>query len=182
MYRLIIVLGFVMIAPLVWAETIWVENFSDVRGWGIVYNSAGGSTITASGGLGAMYVNAGGAEAAFAPTQVEANFIPFDPTKKSEYTIKWKVDSLTDSVGWDIAIDQFDSKKKFVDTMWNIHPVEGNTAEKGEFSKNLGQKSWSAYTKFIIPKVGVHTGFGAQTVRFDYIKVDRGPKNPLKKQ
>lgn len=173
---LVVMLGLGMLVPIACAETVWSEDFSDVSDWGIISDPGAGSTITASGGSGAMYVDKGKNLAAFGPNTTDANLISFIPTKRSEYTIKWRVNDLTWSVSWDVAIDVFDANKQYLDTVWNIYPSMGSTAEKGEFSKNLGEKTWNIYTRYIKPKINIHTGEPAQTVYFDYIKVEQTPK------
>lgn len=169
---LVVILGVGMLASVTHAETLWSEDFSDVSDWGIISDPGGGSTITAVGGQGVMYVDKGDNIAAFGPNQTDANLIPFVPTKRSEYTIKWRVNDLTWSVSWDVAIDVFDVDKEYLDTVWNIYPSMGSAAEKGEFSKNLGEKTWDINTRYIMPKINIHTGDGKQTVYFDYIKVE----------
>lgn len=158
------------------AAIIWSEDFSDVSDWGVVHDPGGSSTITSDGSLGAMYVDAGANQAAFAPNQIDANFISFDPTKASDYTLNWDIDSLTWSTSWDIAMDEFASDKSYVGTVWNIYPAAGTTAETGSLSKNLSGFSWNASTAYIIPKVDVYTGDPAQTVYFDSMEVDVVPE------
>ncbi len=173
---LIVMIELGMLTPVIHAETLWSEDFSDVGDWEIISDPGGGSSITASGGLGVMYVDKSNNLAAFCPRTTDASLIPFIPAKRSEYTIKWKVDNLTTSVSWDIAIDEFDGNKKFINTVWNAYPKIGSTVETGEFSKNFGEKTWSFKTKYIKPKITIHTGDAAQKVCFDYIKIEKAPK------
>lgn len=173
---LIAAIAIMSFAPSTQAAIVWSEDFSDVSDWGVVYDPDGGSTITASGGLGAMYIDKASSQAAFAPNQTDANFISFDPTNASDYTLYWDVDSLTGSVGWDIAMDQFNSGKSHLSTIWNIYPESGNCGETGELSKNLSGFGWDSSTAYIIPKVSVHTGEAAQTAYFDSIEMDVVPE------
>lgn len=183
---LAVVVGFILPAQIACAETIWSEDFSDVSDWGVVFDPGGGSGIKHSNGLdgmhsgsnpvfmAALYVDKGGNQAAFAPNPVGSSFIPFDPAKKSEYTLKWKVESLTGSVSWDIAIDEFNANKKYINTIWGV--CTANNEAGKEFSKNLGNKGWSASTRYIIPKISLHSGDAAQTVYISYMSVEKASK------
>lgn len=189
---LVVILGVGMLTTTAESETvIWSEDFSSVSDWAVIADQGGGSTITVSNklgtinsekgnsiytgtsnnSLGAMYVDKSNKMSAFVPSETASNLIPFNPLRKSEYLIKWSILSLTDSVSWDIAIDQFNENKQYIDTAWNIYPSMGSTTEKGEFSKNLGEKHWNPSTRYIKPKITVHTGNPAQTVCFGYIKI-----------
>lgn len=173
---LIVIIGLGMLTPVIHAETLWSEDFSDVGDWEIISDQGGGSSITASDGLAAMYVDKSNNLAAFGPRTTDVSLVPFIPAEKSEYIMKWKVGNLTTSVSWDIAIDEFDENKKFINTIWNIYPKIGSTAETGEFSKNFGEKTWTLKTKYIKPKITIHTGNAAQKVCFDYIKIEKNLK------
>lgn len=168
---LVLVIGCMVSGSAVQAEVIWSEDFSDVGEWGVISDPGGGSTITVVDGLGAMQINEGKNTAAFGPNPVSENFIPFDPGKKDAYAINWKIDKLTDSVSWDIAIDEFDSNQQYINTIWYIYPAKGSTNEKGEFSKSFGNKTWNSKTSYIIPKVTVYSGNGQQTVYFSRLEV-----------
>jgi len=115
-------------------ETIWKKEFTDVSDWLIINDPGSGSKLSVSNGVGAFYVNAPKGEASFGPSPVESNIVPFDPSKASEYSIIWKVDTLSNSVGWDLAVDLFDSCGKWIDTVWNVYPENGNCSEKEEFN------------------------------------------------
>ncbi len=173
LFSLVAMIMFGIFTSAIQAEILWLEDFSDVNDWMVISDPGEGSTITISDNLGAMYIDKDTNVAAFTPVQTETNFIPFDLTKKSKYIIEWKVDHLTDSVSWDIAIDEFDADKQYINTIWNIYPSAGNIAEKGKFSKSLGSKTWNVKTAYIIPKVTIHTGNAKQTVYFTYIKVTK---------
>lgn len=166
-------------ASAVRAENLWTESFPNVKNWTIVSDPGEGSTITSSGGIAALYVDKGKNQAAFAPLQSETTMVPFDPKKASEYTITWKIDHLTYSVGWDLAMDELDANRKYINTVWNIYPVNGNCASIGEFSKNLGGYIWKPWTKYIALKIDVYTGDPNQTVYVGYIKIDRVKKTGL---
>lgn len=155
------------------AATLWSEDFSDVSDWGIVYAQHYGSSISASGGLGRLYVDAPNSVAAFAPNTIDANLIPFDTTKKSEYTLNWIVDDLTYSISWDIALDEYDLSKTYISTSWGIYGTSTN--EKGAFAQNLGSKTFNADTAYVKPKVTVHTGAVAQSVYLDNMSMDQNP-------
>ena len=167
-------------APAARAENLWTESFPNVKNWTIVSDPGEGSTITSSGGLAVLYVDKGKTQAAFAPLQTEATTVAFDPSKASEYTISWKIDHLTTSVSWDLAMDEFDANKKYINTVWNIFPIKGNCVSIGEFSKNLGGYVWKPETRYIAPKIDVYTGDPKQTVYVTYIKIDRVKKAGLK--
>ncbi|MDP3787352.1 MAG: hypothetical protein Q8R05_07420 [Candidatus Omnitrophota bacterium] len=183
---LAVVAGLVLSTQIAGAETIWSEDFSDVSDWGVVFDPGGGSVIKRSNGLdsmqsdsnpahmAALYVDKEHAQAAFSPNPVGSNFIPFDPAKKSEYTLKWKVDRLTTSVSWDIAIDEFNANKKYINTIWSI--CTANNEAGKEFSKNLGNKGWSASTKYVIPKISLHSGDAAQTAYLSYMSLEKASK------
>lgn len=182
---LAVVLGLVISAPVVRAEVVWSDNFSDVSKWAVIFDPGSGSAIKSSNGLdgmqtgghiymGAMYVDKGSDQAYFAPGPAGANFIPFDPARKSEYTLKWNVAKLTNSVSWDIAVDEFDANKKYIDTVWGVYTASNEFGK--EFSKNLGNKKWRADTRYIIPKIGIHTGDPGQTAYFSYISVEKSSK------
>lgn len=177
---LILACAFFAAAPALRAENLWTENFPNVKNWTIVSDPGEGSTITSSDGLAVLYVDKGKNQAAFAPIQTEATMVPFDPSKASEYTITWKIDHLTNSVGWDLAMDELDANRKYINTVWNIYPMKGNCASIGEFSKNLGGYIWKPETRFIAPKIDVFTGDPTQAVYVTYIKIDRIKKAGLK--
>lgn len=164
---LAIALGFIMSAPAANAEIVWSEDFSDVYGWGIVYDPGGGSSITSSGGSGAFYVDKGNDQAAFAPLQSDANFIAFDSSKASGYRLDFTVDGLTWSTSYDIAMDEFNSQKQWLSTVWQVYPLQYTTTDTGSLSSSLGGFAWNPDVAYIIPKVNVHTGDPAQTVYFD---------------
>lgn len=173
----ILILSLAVFAPAAQAETLWGKEFSNVKDWIVIYDPGSDSSIKSVDGLGALYVNAGKNEAAFGPDpHIEANFMPFDPSKASEYTISWKIEKMTGSAGWDIAIDEFNADKQFINTVWNIYPGTGNCSDRGEFSKILAERQWKPETRYIMPKINVHTGAGAQTVYLRYIKIDRTAK------
>jgi len=176
------VLAFAFFAaiPAVQAENLWTENFPNVKNWTILSDPGEGSTMTSSDGLAALYVDKGKNQAAFAPLQSEATMVAFDPSKASEYTITWKIDHLTASVSWDLAMDELDANRKYISTVWNVYPVKGNCASIGEFSKNLGGFTWKPETRYIAPKIDVFTGDPKQTVYVGYIKIDRVKKSSLK--
>ena len=174
---LAVILSLTVFAPVAQAETLWGKEFSDAGDWIVIYDPGSDSSIKPADGLGALYVNAGKNEAAFGPDpHIEINFVPFDPSKASEYTISWKVDHLTNSVGWDIAIDEFNADKQFINTVWNIYPGTGNCSDRGEFSKILAERQWKPETRYIMPKINVHSGNASQTVYLRYIKIDRTAK------
>ena len=172
---LAILLGLMISAPAVKAATLWSEDFSNVSDWGIVYDPGSGSTLTASGGLGALYVDKGSNQAAFAPNQADANFIPFDRTNSSEYSLNFIVDHLTWSTSYDIAMDEFNSSKAWVGTIWQVYPVQYTSTDTGSHSRNLGDLTWDSNVAYLIPKVNVHTGDPAQTVYFDNMSMDQNP-------
>lgn len=173
---LFVILEIGMLSTVAHAEILWSEDFADVSDWRIISDSGGGSTISVSDGLGAMYVDKRNSIAAFAPNLNDANLVPFDPMQSSEYTINWKVDHLTKSVSWDISVDEFDADKEYLDTVWNVYPIKSSTASSGEFSQNLGDKSWDSETAYIIPKATIHTGGRRQTIYFSYMNVERRGK------
>ena len=158
------------------AATLWSEDFTDVSDWSVVWQAGSGSTITASGGLGELYVNDAASQSAFAPNQTDANFIPFNPVNKSDYTLNWIVDSLTWSTSWSIALDEFNSSKAYISTSWQTYPAVGSTGDIGTFAQNLGSKTFNASTAYVIPKVDVYTGDGAQTVYLDSMSMDVIPE------
>jgi len=159
------------------AETVWTENFSDVADWSVIYDPGKGSTITTDGNLGSLTVMAGGSEAAFVPAADVAPYAPFDPAKKAQYTLTFTVDKITASTSYDIAFDQFfePSKDGFNGTIWQVHPTNGTSTATGTIVVNLGKYEFDPTTKFIMPKVTVHTGYGDQTVKFDLMKIDLNP-------
>jgi len=174
---LILILSLTVFAPVAQAETLWGKEFSNAGDWIVIYDPGSDSSVKSVDGLGALYVSAAKSEAAFGPdSHIETNLMPFDPSKASEYTISWKIEQVTNSVGWDIAIDEFNADKQFINTIWNIYPATGNCSDRGEFSKILSERQWKPETRYIMPKVNVHTGGGSQTVYFRYIKIDRTAK------
>lgn len=160
----------------VWASAamadlvIWEEDFSDVSDWGIVYDPGGGASITSDGAEASLFVNAGTSEAAFAPDTAVAPFVPFDPTNSADYTLTFVVAGLTGSTSYDIALDQFSDSNggAFISTVWQVFPSSGTSVSDGLVSVNLGSVSgFDPATQYLQPKINVHTGDGAQTVRFD---------------
>jgi len=177
---LVLASAFFAAAPAVRAENLWTESFPNVKNWTIVSDPGEGSTMTSSGGLAVLYVDKGKNQAAFAPVQSEITMVPFNPSNASEYTITWKIDHLTTSVSWDLAMDELDANRKYINTVWNIFPVKGNCASVGEFSKNLGGFIWKKETRYIAPKIDVYTGEPKQTVYVGYIKIDMVKKALLR--
>lgn len=159
------------------AETVWTENFTDVADWSVIYDPGKGSTITTDGNLGSFTVKAGGSEAAFVPAADVAPYAPFDPAKKAQYTLTFKVEKITASVSYDIAFDQFvePSADGFLGTIWQVHPTNGTSIATGTVVVNLGGYEFDSTAKFILPKVTVHTGYGDQTVKFDLMQIDLNP-------
>ena len=153
------------------ADVIWSEDFSDVSDWNIGYDPGGGSTLTTDGSVGQLYVNAGASEAAFVPNSGIKPFAAFDPLQSSEYTLNLTVSSITSSTSYDVALDQFDSSFNFVGTLWNVFPSSGTSVATGLQSVNLGSLSFAANTAYLMPKINVHTGDGAQTVGFDDLNI-----------
>lgn len=153
------------------ADVVWSEDFTDVSDWSIGYDPGGGSTLTTDGSVGQLYVNAGASEAAFVPNSGIKPFAPFDPLQSSQYTLNLTVSSITSSTSYDVALDQFDSSFNFVGTAWNVFPSSGTSVALGSQSVNLGSLSFAANTAYLMPKINVHTGDGAQTVGFDDLNI-----------
>ena len=169
---LVFVMSIAVLMLAVQAETVWKKEFTDVSDWTIMSDPGTGSKLSVLNGVGAFHVSAPKSEASFVPSPAGNNLVPFDPSKASEYSISWKVDTLTNSMGWDLAVDLFDACGKWIDTVWNIYPETGNCSEKGEFNKNLGGKDWKPEARFIAPKLNIHTGSGSQTAYISYIRID----------
>lgn len=153
------------------ADVIWSEDFSDVSDWNIGYDPGGGSTLTTDGSVGLLYVNAGASEAAFVPNSGIKPFAAFDPLQSSQYTLNLTVSSITSSTSYDLALDQFDASFNFVGTVWNVFPSSGTSVATGLQSVNLGSIGFAANTAYLMPKINVHTGDGAQTVGVDDLNI-----------
>jgi len=153
------------------ADLVWEEDFSDVSDWSVIYDPGGGSSITANGGLGDMYVAVGGSEAAFGLVTA----IPFDTSRKDDYTLLFTVDALTASAEYDIALDEFDSGGGWLNTIWQVFPSSGRSTFTGSDGVNLGAFTYDASTAYLKPKVDVHADAAAQTVSFDSMSMDLAP-------
>ena len=153
------------------AATVWSEDFSNVSDWRIGYDPGAGSTLTTDGNVGLLYVNSGASEAAFVPDSAVKPFAAFNPLQKSQYTLNLTVASITSSTSYDVALDQFDSGHNFLATTWNVFPSSGTSVALGSQSVNLGSLSFDANTAYLMPKINVHTGDGAQTVGIDDLSI-----------
>ena len=153
------------------ADVVWREDFSNVTDWKIGYDPGGNSTITTTGNVGLLYVNAGASEAAFVPDSTLKPFAVFNPSQKNQYTLNLLVDSITSSTSYDIALDQFDSNFNFLQTAWNVFPANGTSVAVGLQSVNLGGLNFDPNTAYLMPKIDVHTGNGAQTVGIDELSI-----------
>lgn len=153
------------------AGVVWSEDFSNVSDWKIGYDPGAGSTLTSDGNVGLLYVNAGASEAAFVPDSAVKPFAPFDPIQKAQYTLSLTVASITSSTSYDVALDQFDSSFNFLGTTWNVFPSSGTSVATGLQNVNLGTLSFDSNTAYLMPKINVHTGNGAQTVGIDDLSI-----------
>lgn len=165
-------------AMLVSADVVWSEDFSDVGDWKIGYDPGGSSTLTTDGSVASLYVNSGASEAAFTPDNTVKPYAAFDPSKKSQYTLSILVDSITTSTSYDVALDLFDSSFNFIRTEWNVFPDSGTSVAVGLQSVNLGTKNFDANTAYLMPKINVHTGDGAQTVGVDDLTITTAIPEP----
>ncbi len=166
-----------MLVALVWGWAvvaqadlvIWYEDFSDVGDWQVIYDPGGNSTITSDGNEGLLYVDASASEAAFGPDTAVAPFVPFDPNESDQYTLSFTVAGLTFSTSYDLALDLFSAADggSFITTVWQVFPTSGTSVDTGFISVNLGDYTFDPATTHLMPKINVHTGDGAQTVRFD---------------
>jgi len=156
------------------ADLLWSEDFSDVSDWSVISDPGGGSTITSDGNLGLFYVNSNNTEAAFGPNTGVAPFVP--KSDDSSFTMSFDVDSLTSSTSYDIALDEFDSSHTYLSTIWQVFPSSGTSTFTGSTNINISGLSYNANTAYLMPKIDVHTGNGAQTVRFDSMQFTTIPE------
>lgn len=152
---------------------IWSNNLSNASNeWFIIDDTGGNSSITSSNGLGLLYVDAANSRAAFGvKTDGSVPFIPFRPDLKDKYELHLLVDSITWSTSYDLALDEFDSDRNWIRTIWQVFPLSGTSTHTGLAAVPLGGFTFSAHTTFLMPKFTVYTGDGAQTVRLDEIYV-----------
>ena len=151
------------------ADIIWNQNFSNVSNWMII-DPSGGSTITSDGTLGLLYVNGANTQAAFIPNTVTKPFVPFNPAQKNQYTLYFNINSITWSTSYDIALDEFDSNKSWLDTM-----SSSSSTLTGSYSINLGGFTFNANTAYLMPKIIVYTGDGGQTVKISGMSFNYAP-------
>jgi len=171
---IIVWLGVVAAATTGSGIVLWSEDFSDVSDWQVISDPGGGSSITSDGNLGLFYVNAGGNQAAFGPNTGVAPFVP--RSYESSFTMSFPVASLTSSTSYDIALDEFDANHTYINTIWQVFPSSGTSTFTGSTNINISGLNYSANTAWLMPKIDVHTGFGAQTVRFDSLSFTEIPE------
>lgn len=155
------------------AVVIWQEDFSDVSDWFVIDDPGGGSSISSDGSLGAFYVNDDNNNASFGPrNDGSAPFVPFDPARKSLYALAFTVDHLTWSTSYQITLDEFGINSNYLNTVWNVFPTQYTTTVTGYTNINLGAYAFDPATAFLMPKIVVYTGDGAQTTYFDSMEFE----------
>ena len=159
-----------IVAP---AAVIWDEPFDGARTWGVVWEQDSGSSVNISSGMADLYVDAASSHTAFGPSQVGDFCAAFDPAHKSDYTLYFTVDSVSWSTSYTIALDEFDSSKNYVNTVWQVYPTSGSSVDTGTISVNLGSYTFHGGVAYVAPKIDTYTGDGGQTITFDRIYVDQ---------
>ncbi len=165
-----------LLAPAARPDLIWLEDFSGVADWSIIYNAqSDASSLTSDGDLGLFRVPALENEVAFGPTVGAAPLAPFNPAQASDYTMSFEVAGLSASVSYDIRLDLFDGASNYLSTVYGVVP-QGTFV--GADAVNLGSFTYAPGTAQILPKVSVFTGpdFPDQEVRFDEIRFDVVPE------
>ncbi len=157
------------------ADIIWLEDFSDVSDWQIIFNANPGdnSSITSDGSMASMYVESESSEAAFGLNTGVATLVPFDPLNKDDYSMTFTVDSLTGSMSYDIRLDLFDGADTYLGTVFGIVP-QGTFV--GTDTIGLGAFSYDPDTVSVAPKITVFTGLGDQTVVFEQLYFEQIPE------
>ncbi|MFH0878993.1 MAG: PEP-CTERM sorting domain-containing protein [Lentisphaerota bacterium] len=166
--------GLAVCAGIAQGGLIWSEDFSttSVTNWTVGSEMHPGSTITSDGNLGLFYVNGTNSLTAFIPRTGFKPFVPFNPAEKSQYTMTIVADSMTWSLSYDFALDQFDSGGGYLDTYWQAYPPAGTTTNIGTIQVNLGSMTFNSSAAYLMPKLDVHTGDGQQTLRLDSMSFD----------
>jgi hypothetical protein len=145
-------------------QIVWTEDFSDVTDWSVVFDSGGGANLTSDGNLGLFNVPAAGSEAAFAPIPGVAPMIEFVLANQGNYSVSLSVPTLTDSMSYELRIDQFDANTNYLSTVLGVLPQGTFT---GSTNISLASFTFNGSAAYLLPKVEVFTGNGNQTVSFD---------------
>lgn len=106
-------------------------------------------------------------QSSFIPNIAVKPFVPFDPVNKSRYVLNFIINSLTWSTSYGITLDEFDANRAYIGTVWNVFPISSTSTAIGPQNVNLGGFSFDACAAYIMPKINIHTGDGAQTVKID---------------
>lgn len=166
---LVVVLGLGIMVPAAQAVTIWTEDFSSVSDWSVL---TGNGVITSDGSLG-RFREPDGADTFFGAFTDSANYSTFDPANKANYDWVFTTDSLMWSVSYAIHLDQFDSSKTYLSTVWNIQP---DTTFTGTKTVNLGGFTFDASAAYLSPKVWISTGDPDQSVYYNDMHMDVIPE------
>lgn len=169
---ILILSGFISLSR---ADIIWLENFSDVSDWQIIFNANPGdaSSITSDGSMASLYVETDSSEVAFGLNTGVATLVPFNPVNKDDYSMTFTVDSLTGSMSYDIRLDLFDNTDTYLGTVFGIVP-QGTFV--GTDTIDLGAFTYDPDTVSVAPKITVFTGLSDQTVVFDQLYFEQIPE------
>ena len=154
------------------ANVGWTKIFTDATDWAVGYDPGGHSTITCDGKVAHFYVNSASNMASFIPAPDLAPMIQYDAKKEKAYQLVLDVAGLTPSTSYDVAIDLFNENKQYVTTVWGAYPQRGSTTKTGLITVSLGDLNFDPSTKFMLPKVNVHTGDGGQKIMIRRLEVN----------
>ncbi|MBU0677471.1 MAG: PEP-CTERM sorting domain-containing protein [Verrucomicrobia bacterium] len=155
------------------SAVIWDETFDGTRAWNVIAQDDPGSSVNISGGQADFYVDAADSHTSFGPTQLGDFAAPINTSQKGDYTLYFIIDSLSWSTSYQIALDEFDSSKQYVNTVWQVYPPAGNSTDTGTISVNLGSFTFHGGVEYVAPKLDMYTGDGAQTITFDRVYFDQ---------
>ena len=147
---------------------VWDARFDQIGDWVVGDDPKGGSTNTTDGTSGLLYVNGNNTTAAFIPDVNLKAFIAYDAATINNYVLHLQVSNVTLSCSYDISMDMFDADHNHIGTVWDIVP---QTAITGSNTYSMA-KIYMANTAYLMPKITVHTGNGAQTVTIFSMTVD----------
>ena len=142
----------------------WSADFSSdgIADW-LTYGA--GATVSASNGKMVIHStenswDAGGAY----PNNAQVKQIPVATAKKLNYSVKDKTDSLT----YDIALDEFNAQGVYVGTKWN---VVANPGPVGSGSVSLSGLTYDPGTQTVLPKINIHTTATNQSITVTSLSV-----------
>lgn len=169
-------IGLVHWAGISAGEVVWSENFADVNDWQVIADPGGGSSITTDGSQGLMAVSSPAEQAAFGPKPGVAPLVVVGVKQPGALTMSLTVSKLTQSVSYDIALDEFDAGTNYVNTIWQVFPATSTSTFTGTTNVPLGALKFSASTTYVLPKITVHTGEGRQAVGFSRMEFNVSPR------